>query len=69
MHALSRPAELGVLVQALAACAQAVTAGFSQAESMRVADPKPAEIVAGGEDVHPALAEALRPVRERTPAR
>jgi hypothetical protein len=38
--ALTKPAELSVLFQSLAACAREVTAGFVQAESMRTKDPK-----------------------------
>jgi hypothetical protein len=67
-HALSRPAELGVLVQALAACARAVTAGFAQAERMEAPDRTTAEISTGGEQNRlAALAEALRPFRDRAP--
>jgi hypothetical protein len=37
-RALAKPAEFGVLLQGLAACLQAVAAGFTQAQSMSMAD-------------------------------
>jgi hypothetical protein len=41
------PGEAGVLLQSLAASAQAVTAGFAQAKQMQAADPRVAEPEAG----------------------
>jgi hypothetical protein len=65
---VTSPGELGVLLQSLTAGLQAVAAGFAQAEKMEAAEAKTAEASTEGEQkINAALAEALRPLRDRAP--
>jgi len=41
--ALIKPAEVGILFRSLAACVQAITAGFAQATNVQAASTEPAE--------------------------
>jgi hypothetical protein len=55
---LTRPGEVGILFRSLAACAQAITAGFAQATNVQAARPEPAETHQMGVEHDPHVAQS-----------